>query len=862
MERTYPLAAELHPLSCVHTVFSRILKQFADKTAVQCGSTHITYGELDCLASRIQFAISGSARDARSRFVGLYLERSVHLVAAELGVLKAGCAYVPLDTELPRQPLQHIIRDAGLGLIITCSAQEQRLRTLIEPLAVTIVLCDSELPIQLPATAGSGASPDDAAYLMYTSGSTGKSKGVIIPHRGITRLAKDPVYIEISEESRFLLLAPPAFDASTFEVWTPLLNGATLIVMPPGPFGVREILEVVERERVSVLWLSVGLFNLIVDEGPARLGGVDQLLIGGDALSVPHVMKAMEALPSTSLINGYGPTESTTFAICHRIQASDLIRSSIPIGTPISYTEAYILDDNLDPVSTGEAGMLYLSGQGLALGYLNQPELTARQFMHLKPPDGVEKRVYRTGDICRQLPSGVYEFVGREDEQVKIRGYRVETQEINCAVLEHPDVLQSVVLAPKSQAGLRQLECYVVLRAPDACGAEDLQKYLKQKLPSYMQPHRVAILKALPLSSNGKIDRLALTSLAASGEQTFDSSRNAEMGMEGRLQKIWSRALGRRLGVDDSFFESGGDSLSAMQCVDAMEREFQIECSLEALFQAPTIIQFAQVLERTTRARSWRHAVCIRSAGQGSPLFFVHGGGGGVVHFRDLAERLGSEQMFYAFGAQNLNWGATAQISIETIASTYLSELKQIQPNGPYRLGGLCFGGNIAYEMALQLASEGQRIAFLGLFDTPYFGDSPRAVDVYIVQYKLRRLLLGGSSRRPAGRGGVSLEMLRTFATQTMSRILNQAPPLLSDVEQRIVRAVKAYRPEPYSGSVTCFVGGTDKAPRSDRRLLWNKVAAGGVQYIPLPGVRSGMVQRPDVDATALALRRCLVNSV
>ena len=350
----------------------------------------------------------------------------------------------------------------------------------------------------------SGATSDSLAYVCFTSGSTGGPKGVSIPHRGVVRLVKNTNYVAISTSDVFLQFAPVSFDASTFEIWGCLLNGARLVVCPPEMLSLAELGSTIREHGISVLWLTAGLFHQMVDEELDSLKGVRQLLTGGDVLSVAHVRKALEALGEGRLINGYGPTENTTFTCCHAITRSSTEGRSVPIGRPISNTQCFVLDRSLQPAPIGVRGELFVGGDGLARGYLNDPELTAEKF--IQNPFRPGALLYRTGDFARYLPHGEIEFLGRVDHQVKLRGYRIELGEIEAVLKLHPAVRESVVVAREDVPGDRRLAAYVT---PASASAEvgELRSFLKERLPAHMLPSAFVFLDAFPLSSNGKLDR-------------------------------------------------------------------------------------------------------------------------------------------------------------------------------------------------------------------------------------------------------------------------------------------------------------------------------------------------------------------
>jgi amino acid adenylation domain-containing protein len=543
---------------------------------------------------------------AREVPVGVCLERSIDMIVALLAILKAGGAYVPLDPSYPHDRLAFLLRDTGMPLLLTQ-------QSLIDKLPATCLRLRldterAEIDRQSDENLPAGASGDSLAYVMYTSGSTGAPKGVAVPHRGIVRLVTGIDYVRIDSAEVFLQLAPISFDASTFEIWGALLNGARLVLFServPSPADLRAV---IATHRVSILWLTASLFNGVVDADPRTLEGIGQLLIGGEALSAAHVRRALEALPSTTIVNGYGPTEGTTFTCCYRIPTHlPASLSSIPIGTPISNTRVYILDRKKNPVPIGIAGELSIAGDGLARGYFNDPDRTAERFE--PDPFSAEPgaRLYRTGDLARYRPDGHIEFLGRLDTQVKIRGHRIELGEIEAVLSGHDGVGQAVVVSREDTPGDVRLVAYVVPRAgldaeASAAPESELRSYLKKFLPAYMLPSAFVFVNTLPLTPSGKVDRRALPAPASGSfvqRADFVAPRN---DTERAIATIWAAVLGvETLGARDSFFERGGHSLMATQVLSRVRDLFQLELPIRTLFDSPTVAEFAEAVLNASR---------------------------------------------------------------------------------------------------------------------------------------------------------------------------------------------------------------------------------------------------------------------
>jgi amino acid adenylation domain-containing protein len=442
----------------IHELFEEQAQRTPKAVAVIFEGSQLSYEELNRRANRVARGLQ-KLRVGRDVPVGVCLDRSIEMVIALLAVLKAGGAYVPLDPAYPAERLAFLINAAGTPVILT---QTHLKNCSLDAAGQVLCLDADEFADEDDTNLTAGVRANDLAYVMYTSGSTGAPKGVAITHRNVVRLVKETGYASFSADETFLQLAPISFDASTFELWGALLNGGRLVVMPPAQPSLEEIGSAIREHGVTTLWLTSGLFNAMVDERLQDLRPLRQLLAGGDTLSVPHVRKALRELNGTRLINGYGPTESTTFACCYTIAPDSLLDGSVPIGKPIANTTAYILDSRLQPVPLGVAGELFIGGDGLARGYWRQPELTGQKFIADPFSGDREARIYQTGDLARWREDGTIEFLGRADSQVKLRGFRIELDEIENALRQQTDVLDAAVAVREDTPGDKRLVAYVV----------------------------------------------------------------------------------------------------------------------------------------------------------------------------------------------------------------------------------------------------------------------------------------------------------------------------------------------------------------------------------------------------------------
>jgi amino acid adenylation domain-containing protein len=625
VEVTTPSSSQADRRSpAAHRIFENQAERTPASTAIIWDGGALTYRELNARAN--QLARYLRARGVtRETLVGVCLRRSAETVIAFLAVLKAGGAYVPLDPDYPRERVAFMITDTGTPLIVT----DRACASVLPPHQAAIVNLDEAVETigkEDQTNLNLDAAVADLIYVMYTSGSTGRPKGVLIEHRAVVRLVCGADYAAFDETQRFMLLAPSSFDASTFEIWGPLLNGGSLAIAPVSTPSLEEIGNLISRFGVTTLWLTAGLFNLMVDQNVEGLRPLRQLLAGGDALSVAHCRRALAALPGCRLINGYGPTETTTFAICATITADALQGAAVPIGLPINQTEIYLVGRDLNPVAQGEVGEICIGGLGVARGYLNQPELTAEKFV--VPHWNTNTRLYRTGDLGRRVRDGVIEFVGRLDDQVKVSGYRVEPNEIACVLREHPQVHDATVSVRKNESGNATLIAYVVSDA--AIGRDDLRDFLAGKLPAFMIPTIFVPIQSIPLTSNGKVDRAALLGFAsestAAAPAAAPGTTGAEDVLENQIAAIWCAVL-RCAEVDPNvnFFDLGGDSLRLIEVQSRLNRQLGVKISITDLFQFPTVSAIVAGLqakgagnqllsESEERARSQRELLTRRAS--------------------------------------------------------------------------------------------------------------------------------------------------------------------------------------------------------------------------------------------------------
>ncbi|WP_394617088.1 amino acid adenylation domain-containing protein [Lentzea sp. JNUCC 0626] len=584
----------------ITAVFAEQVRARPDATALRFCGVDMSYSELDRRAEDLARRLRTLGVGPES-VVGVCFERSFEMIVALVAIVKAGGAYLPLHPDDPAPRLRFMLDQTGARVLLTHEHVVSRLPELEQ----TVVSTDGTSLAEISPDRGPlpDNAADSAAYVCYTSGSTGEPKGVLVPHRGVTRLVRSGDYADLGPDETFLQLCALTFDPAAFEIWGALLNGGRLVVYRPGPLSLSELADCVEAEKISTLWLTTGLFHRMVDGHLDGLGGLRQLLAGGDVLSPKHINQVRRTHPHVRMINGYGPTENTCFTTCHTVTRP--VGGSVPIGLPITGTRTYVLDENLSPVPDGEWGLLYTAGAGLARGYVGRPGLTADRF--IADPFVSGERMYSVGDVVRRGADGVIEFRGRNDDQVKVGGYRVELGEIVAALAGLTGVKEAVVvvrhdLPPRDKV----LVAYVVpeYRQHDSLATE-LRLSLYQRLPRHMIPGAIVVLDSFPLTRNGKVDRAALPAPQLSPREVDTVYEAPRTPIEALLADLVSDALAvKEIGVHDDFFDIGGNSLIAADLLARIRSSLSVDIpAAQLFFENPTVAGLAEMVEVSTAAR-------------------------------------------------------------------------------------------------------------------------------------------------------------------------------------------------------------------------------------------------------------------
>lgn len=857
-------------------LFGEQVRQAPDALAVRYGESQLTYDQLNRRSNRVANLLRrhGAGRDS---LVALCVERGCDLIVGMLGIIKAGGAYVPIDPRYPQERQRFMLEDSQATILLTHQRWQGQL-----PSSKATVLCLDTMTEADETELLPQGSADDLAYVIYTSGSTGSPKGVLVPQRAVIRLVCGTDYVQLNPNECVAQASNACFDAATFEIWGALLNGSALVGLSRDTMlHPKQLAAELARNGITTLFVTTALFNQIASEAPEAFGSITHLLFGGEAVDPKWVARVLAHRPPKRLLHVYGPTEGTTFASWHWVQEVADDTRTIPIGRPIANTQLYVLDGAMAPVPAGVPGEIYVGGPGVARGYLNHPDLTRERFV--PDPFGAEEseRLYRTGDLARYRSDGSIEFLGRLDGQVKIRGYRVELTEVQAALNAHKSVRESAVVAcdNDSTAG-RRLVAYVVFHDGRKSGEMgELRQFLKERLPPYMLPSIWVHLDRLPLNPNGKVDVKALPPPETGRIETTEKFVSPRTEVERKLTQLWSQVLQvEPVGVKDDFFDLGGHSLLAVQLFGAIEKEFGTKLPLSALFQAPTVEQLAQLLHQEAEV-AWNIFAEIQPEGSKAPLFWVHSlggdGGGAFFYYRKLSQLLGPDQPSLGIRSPQEPFK-----SIERMAEFYVKELVKFQPQGPYYLGGFCFGGLVAFEMARQLRDCGKEVGLLVLLESVAPGMVKwewSAKALWALCTNVQNWIGDLSTQNPEellGRIRRKLTLVFKRIRERFSSAPASGPSRLGDLidiaeypkdylhyAQAHWEALLQYQPKPYAGHITLFRAKKQPLFCVDPALGWEKLAREGVAVNVIPGTHEKMLQEPNVQILAAELRACLAEA-
>jgi amino acid adenylation domain-containing protein len=859
-----------HPDACVHELFEQQVARDPDAVAVVCKGRQLSYRELNERANQVAHFLRKRGVGPES-LVGVCLERSLEMVIALFAVWKAGGAYIPLDPAYPQDRLSFMVGDAGMKVLLT----DEKCKNLIPSADDVAVRLDSDWPAIAREDAGNPAptsTPSNLAYVMYTSGSTGQPKGAMIQHNGLVNyLCWAIKAYEVEGKGSVPVHSSIAFDSTVASLYPPLLSGGQIELLPED-VGAQNLLaalrQVKNRSKVVVTPAHLELLNKQLS--PEEMSGITKVLvIAGEALNAERLSKWREFAPATRLFNEYGPTETTVGCCAYEVQAEDPTNGPVPIGSPITGAELYVLDLNLHPVSPGVIGELYVGGAGVGRGYFNKPELTRERFLDDPFSGRSGARMYKTGDLVRFREDGTLEFLGRSDDQVKLRGYRIELGEIETTLAGHPGVQSCAVVAREDSPGNKQLVAYLIARESDSVDAESARKFIKQKVPDYMMPAYFVFLNSFPLNQNGKIDRKALP---APSSQNFLSTQifvAPRTEIEKKLSVIWKELLKvERIGIHDDFFDLGGHSMLAIRVMSRVQEVFGAVVSRRTFYPTFTIAGLAKALEgREEPGNKLAYAEPIQREGKEPPFFWI----GPSARGNSLSGQLGPNQPFFGMGFEpQIVDRLNGPYRMEEIARHLVLAIREKQPQGPYRLGGFCIGAVVAYEVARQLTMLGTEVGQLVLFEPLNPLQSARVrlatglrrmvIRVGFRFSELRRLGIGElpvyARSRWNGVKCLLTDMVWRISARSRFRTRQFRSP---DLEKILFFAASSYEPKPMGCPTVIFrCKDWPMLAAGDPYFGWRDLLTGPSETHEIPGDHAGIFHEPNVKVLAEKLRACL----
>lgn len=858
---------------CIHQLFEAQVERSPEEVAVVFGVNHLTYQALNSRANQLARYLRTVGVGPEVR-VGLCIQPSLELAVGLLAILKAGGVYVPLDSTYPQERLTFLFNQSQLAVLLT---QQQILANLPPYTGVTICLDSESFAKEEDTNLVNQVTAHHAAYVVYTSGTTGNPKGVVAEHGNLRNyILATQERFQFDHQEAFPCIARFSFSISLFELLSPLMVGGRAVIFTRD--NVLDIAYVVSQlEHLTNLHTVPSLMRQIVNFiqenhlEPARYN-LKRVFIGGDLIP-PNLIEEMKAIFSgADIYTLYGCSEVTTLCLSYKVPTDIKFEKRI-VGKPLNNVSLRLYDEQ-QLVPVGNKGEIYIGGAGVTRGYLHQPELTAQKFVTID-----NERFCKTGDWGRYLPDGNIEFIGRADFQIKIRGIRIELGEIEAALVQHPQIQQVVVVANNDEGDERQLVAYVVTTT--ATTASVLRTYLRAKLPLEMIPKVFVLMDSLPLNPNGKLDRGSLPALADARRLPESISVAPRDELEIQLAKIWEKVLGiQPIGVQDNYFDLGGNSLQALRLFAQIDQKFGKKLPLSTLLKSGTVEALANTIRQIEipalpeDEAPWSSLVPIRPHGDKPPLFCIHAAGGNILSYRELFLHL-PHLPVYALQAKGLD-GKPPLTRVEDIASDYIKEIQTVQPTGPYFLGGHSFGGIVAYEMAQQLLSQGEKIGLLFVMDTSAPNAERRLPFSQRIQLHRSKLFQGGLTylrQKLKGWTTWQTEMftykLQKIATSYYLRFGLTLPRELHSLRmgEASAEAFAAYVMQAYPGKLTLFM--VDDEVREagegfdyDPNLGWNKLVGSLLDVHLVPGDHNSLLSAPHVQVLAEKLQDCLDRAI
>ncbi|TWR31037.1 amino acid adenylation domain-containing protein [Mucilaginibacter pallidiroseus] len=852
----------------LYALFTESVQQYPDKTAISFQHRRLSYNEVNNTANRIAKVLLEQGIKT-GEIVGLALDRTPEMIISLLAIQKSGAAYVPLDPEYPKDRVEFMLEDSGAKVLLTQQKYKGHYAGNTIELIVEDVLAQSAgYSTEEP---GIDVKGDDLAYVLYTSGSTGKPKGVQIAHHSLVNLMLSLQNKPgITNADKMLAVATISFDIAGVDIYLPLSCGAEIVLADAltAKDG-RALLDIVRTQGISILQATPYTWRMMLEVGWNEYLPI-KVFCGGEAMAKDLAARLIPL--SKEVWNMYGPTETTIYSIIKHITSEE----DITIGWPVANTQVYILDEQMNNLTNGEIGELFIGGVGLSWGYLNRPELTDERFIKNPLNDNPDDRIYKTGDLAKLKPDGDIVYLGRIDHQVKVRGYRIELGEIEFNLGKQDDIKEAVVIAREDTPGIPRLVAYLLLKSGKT-GMADVEqistweKALLAVLPEYMVPDDYVLLDIIPSTPNGKIDRKALpkpdySHINRSGEFVAPVTENEKL-----VASIWQEMMGlQNISKNDNFFKLGGRSLVAVKIMARIEQETGVRLPLATLFEHSTVEQLAARLDLGDEAISWDSLVPIKPQGSKMPLYIVHGAGLNVLLFNALAMNMDDEQPVYGLQAKGINGIDEPLDVMEEIAANYVEEIINHDPVGPYALAGYSLGGIIAYEMAKQMLAMGKDVKMLAMFDTyaeqtqKFDSKAKKAFDkvwLLIKQIAYTPILMLQDPKR-------AIEYKLRELRKRIAKIGQKAIPVekkqgysaySNEIHERSLAAQRNYELVPVDIAIELFRAKKKTFYMDDFKYLgWRPYALKGVRVHDIPGEHNTIFAPPNDKQFGRVLQACL----
>jgi amino acid adenylation domain-containing protein len=814
--------------------FERIVRFHRDFTAVKTPNRRLSYADLNASANHLAAEISKYS-PALAETAAVFLGHDIETAVAVLAVLKAGKICLIIDPSLPEERIEHMLKDSLANFVITESRFRGRqcLRGIANILDIGHI--ESRRSDRNPEIS---ISPETPAFLFYTSGSTGEPKGVLHTHRSIQHFVMNCTNgIGITDRDRMTLLISCSSNGSLRDLLSALLNGAVIYPFDVKAYGISRLTGWMIEEKLTISYFTPTLFRSWARtlDGRTEFGSLRVVRLGGERVEAGDVDLFKKNFSENCVfVNGIGSTETSTFRMFKIGKDTQTPADVVPAGYELEDQRVVILDPDGGEVENGKTGEIAVRSRFLSSGYWRRPDLTEAAFRTV----GTDReRIYRTGDLGYLLPDGCLICLGRKDDQVKIRGYRVEPRGIEQALIGHSGIQHAAVVAIDDKAGGRRLAAYLVSNKDETPGVGELRSYLKEKLPDYMIPADFIFLDSLPTNASGKIDKRALPLPGKTRPYLNSEFAAPSTPTEERLAVLFQEILYTgAVGANDNFFELGGDSLKAVSLVARLETMIDQKVSPSILYRAPTIRALGELLDSGDLAASESPIVVLEDRGEDLPFFCIPGNIGNVYHdLGDLARFLGRERPFYA-----LRYGLDIPSDIESAASYYLTHIRDIQKKGPYRIGGICHGAAIAFEIARQLDHAGEKVAFLGMIEPSRVAigrlQALEEMTLFFIDHLMRRFRMRRKSRVGGVSAGRSSRNFRELKASIRLKLKMAAN----------VWAQKNYLPRPFEGPMTLFI--SEESSRIERRLRWSEFTLGGTRICPIRGAHDFIVRTAELE--------------